>query len=186
MDGVPGAAAQVRTGMTVLAAPDPALVSGADRKAAIAKFQAEAKAALSAVGYPERADPAAINEPMVVLILFILVFYGTMVYGPIAALLVELFPARIRYSAMSLPYHIGNGWFGGFLPTTAFAMVAATGNIYYGLWYPIVVGRHYGRTGIAVSARKRSGKKSMSKHAEASPMADRRRRHLLGVTFPSQ
>jgi hypothetical protein len=62
-----------------------------------------------------------------------------MVYGPIAALLVELFPARIRYSAMSLPYHIGNGWFGGFLPTTAFAMVAATGDIYYGLWYPIVV-----------------------------------------------
>jgi Sugar (and other) transporter len=75
---------------------------------------------------------------MVVLILFILVLYVTMVYGPIAALLVELFPARIRYSAMSLPYHIGNGWFGGFLPTTAFAMVAATGDIYYGLWYPIV------------------------------------------------
>ena len=76
---------------------------------------------------------------MVVLILFVLVLYVTMVYGPIAALLVELFPARIRYSAMSLPYHIGNGWFGGFLPTVAFAMVAATGNIYYGLWYPIVV-----------------------------------------------
>ncbi len=76
---------------------------------------------------------------MVVLVLFILVLYVTMVYGPIAALLVELFPARIRYSAMSLPYHIGNGWFGGFLPTTAFAMVAATGDIYYGLWYPIVV-----------------------------------------------
>jgi hypothetical protein len=76
---------------------------------------------------------------MVVLVLFILVLYVTMVYGPIAALLVELFPARIRYSAMSLPYHIGNGWFGGFLPTTAFAMVAAAGNIYYGLWYPIVV-----------------------------------------------
>lgn len=76
---------------------------------------------------------------MVVLILFILVLYVTMVYGPIAAMLVELFPARIRYSAMSLPYHIGNGWFGGFLPTTAFAMVTATGDIYYGLWYPIVV-----------------------------------------------
>src|SRR6202035_3246787 len=79
------------------------------------------------------------NKPMVVLILFVLVLYVTMVYGPIAALLVELFPARIRYSAMSLPYHIGNGWFGGFLPTTAFAMVAATGDIYYGLWYPVVV-----------------------------------------------
>jgi hypothetical protein len=76
---------------------------------------------------------------MVVLMLWILVIYVTMVYGPIAALLVELFPARIRYSSMSLPYHIGNGWFGGFLPTTAFAMVAATGDIYYGLWYPIVV-----------------------------------------------
>jgi hypothetical protein len=69
----------------------------------------------------------------------VLVLFVTMVYGPIAALLVELFPTRIRYTAMSLPYHIGNGWFGGFLPTTAFAMVAATGNIYYGLWYPIVV-----------------------------------------------
>src|SRR6266404_5236719 len=98
-----------------------------------------AKAALTAVGYPEKADPASINKPVVVLILWVLVVYVTMVYGPIAALLVELFPPRIRYSAMSLPYHIGNGWFGGFLPTTAFAMVAATGDIYYGLWYPIVV-----------------------------------------------
>jgi hypothetical protein len=94
---------------------------------------------LTAVGYPDKADPASINKPMVVLILFVLVLYVTMVYGPIAALLVELFPARIRYSSMSLPYHIGNGWFGGFLPTVAFAMVAATGDIYYGLWYPIVV-----------------------------------------------
>ena len=76
---------------------------------------------------------------MVVAILFYLALLVTMVYGPIAALLVELFPSRIRYSAMSLPYHIGNGWFGGFLPTTAFAMVAATGNIYYGLWYPVTV-----------------------------------------------
>jgi hypothetical protein len=76
---------------------------------------------------------------MVVGILFMLVLLVTMVYGPIAAALVEMFPARIRYTSMSLPYHIGNGWFGGFLPTTAFAMVAATGNIYYGLWYPVVV-----------------------------------------------
>jgi hypothetical protein len=72
-------------------------------------------------------------------ILFILALYVTMVYGPIAALLVELFPTRIRYTSMSLPYHIGNGWFGGFLPTVAFAMVAATGHIYYGLWYPVIV-----------------------------------------------
>jgi MFS family permease len=92
---------------------------------------------LSLADYPEKADPARINKPLVVAILFLLVLYVTMVYGPIAALLVELFPSRIRYSSMSLPYHIGNGWFGGFLPTTAFAMVAATGDIYYGLWYPI-------------------------------------------------
>ncbi len=96
-------------------------------------------AAVSEAGYPAKADQAAINRPMVVAILFILALYVTMVYGPIAALLVELFPTRIRYTSMSLPYHIGNGWFGGFLPTTAFAMVAATGDIYYGLWYPITV-----------------------------------------------
>ena len=95
--------------------------------------------ALSTAGYPLSADSAEVNKPMVVGILFILVLYVTMVYGPIAAALVEMFPTNIRYTSMSLPYHIGNGWFGGFLPTTAFAMVAATGNIYYGLWYPIVV-----------------------------------------------
>ncbi len=100
---------------------------------------AEMDAALAAAGYPAKADPAVIDRSLVVAILFYLVLLVTMVYGPIAALLVELFPSRIRYTAMSLPYHIGNGWFGGFLPTTAFAMVAATGNIYYGLWYPVVV-----------------------------------------------
>ncbi len=139
MDAAPGTIAQIRSGTSTFTAPDPATVSGAQRKAAIAAFQGQVKAALAAAGYPETANPAAINKPMVVLILFIMVLYVTMVYGPIAAMLVELFPARIRYSAMSLPYHIGNGWFGGFLPTTAFAMVAATGDIYYGLWYPIVV-----------------------------------------------
>jgi MFS family permease len=139
VDAPAGTVAQIRSGSNTLTAPDPKVVTGAERKAAIAAFQKETKAVLSAAGYPDKADPAAINKPMVVLILFILVLYVTMVYGPIAALLVELFPARIRYSAMSLPYHIGNGWFGGFLPTTAFAMVAATGDIYYGLWYPIVV-----------------------------------------------
>jgi predicted MFS family arabinose efflux permease len=139
VDAPPGTVAQIRAGETTIAAPDPRAVTGAERKAAIADFQSAAKKALSAFGYPDKADPASINKPMVVLILFVLVLYVTMVYGPIAALLVELFPARIRYSAMSLPYHIGNGWFGGFLPTTAFAMVAATGDIYYGLWYPIVV-----------------------------------------------
>ena len=139
VDAPPGTVAQIRSGETLLTAPDPQVVTGAERKAAIAAFQKETKAALSEAGYPDKANPDTINKPMVVLILFVLVLYVTMVYGPIAALLVELFPARIRYSAMSLPYHIGNGWFGGFLPTTAFAMVAATGDIYYGLWYPIVV-----------------------------------------------
>jgi MFS family permease len=138
-DAPPGTVAKISSGTHVLTAPDPNVVTGKERKAAIAAYQKEVKAVLSAAGYPDKADPATVNKPMVVLILFTLVLYVTMVYGPIAALLVELFPARIRYSAMSLPYHIGNGWFGGFLPTTAFAMVAATGDIYYGLWYPIVV-----------------------------------------------
>ena len=106
------------------------------RKAA---FETELGAALATAGYPAKADSALVNKPLVVAILFLLVMYVTMVYGPIAAALVEMFPTNIRYTSMSLPYHIGNGWFGGFLPTTAFAMVAATGNIYYGLWYPVVV-----------------------------------------------
>jgi MFS family permease len=104
-----------------------------------AAFEKRLGADLTVAGYPAKANPGKINKPMVVLLLFILVLYVTMVYGPIAAMLVEMFPTRIRYTSMSLPYHIGNGWFGGFLPTTAFAIVAATGNIYSGLWYPIVV-----------------------------------------------
>ncbi len=139
VDAPAGTVAQIRSGDTTFTAPDPRVVTGKARKDAIASFQGDVKKALAAAGYPDKASPGAINKPVVVLILFVLVLYVTMVYGPIAALLVELFPARIRYSAMSLPYHIGNGWFGGFLPTTAFAMVAATGDIYYGLWYPIVV-----------------------------------------------
>ncbi len=135
----PGTEATITIGSTVIAPPVTAGLKPEARAAAIKAFQTETKAALAAAGYPEKADPAAINKPMVVAILFILVLYVTMVYGPIAALLVELFPTNIRYTSMSLPYHIGNGWFGGFLPTVAFAMVASTGNIYYGLWYPIVV-----------------------------------------------
>ncbi len=96
-------------------------------------------AAVKAHGYPASADTNDINYPMTVLLLAVLVLFVTMVYGPIAAWLVEMFPTRIRYSGLSLPYHIGNGWFGGFLPATVFAIVAATGNIYSGLWYPIVV-----------------------------------------------
>ncbi|MES1155855.1 MAG: MFS transporter [Pseudorhodoplanes sp.] len=95
--------------------------------------------AIAKHGYPAGANPAEINYPMTVFLLWILVIYVTLVYAPIAAWLVELFPTRIRYSGLSLPYHIGNGWFGGFLPATVFAIVAATGNIYSGLWYPIVV-----------------------------------------------
>jgi MFS family permease len=110
----------------------------------VAKQQGEAftgrlVAALAAAGYPEKADPARIDHPMVLLLLTLLVVYVTMVYGPIAAWLVELFPTRIRYTSMSLPYHLGNGWFGGFLPTIAFALVAASGNMYQGLWYPVAV-----------------------------------------------
>ena len=96
-------------------------------------------AALTAAGYPSKADPAAVNWLMTELVLVIMVIYVTMVYGPIAAFLVELFPTRIRYTSMSLPYHIGNGWFGGVLPLVATAVVASTGNIYSGLWYPIGV-----------------------------------------------
>jgi hypothetical protein len=104
-----------------------------------AAFKKETGAAVKAAGYPSKADNDQINKPMVLLLLFILVLYVTMVYGPIAAMLVEMFPTRIRYTSMSLPYHIGNGWFGGLLPTTAFALVALKGDIYYGLWYPIVI-----------------------------------------------
>jgi MFS family permease len=111
----------------------------ADFKAQFATFDKALGGAITTAGYPAKADMSKVNYPMVVALLFILVVYVTMVYAPIAAWLVELFPARIRYTSMSLPYHIGNGWFGGFLPTISFAMVAATGDIYYGLWYPIVI-----------------------------------------------
>ncbi|MFC4309687.1 MFS transporter [Steroidobacter flavus] len=108
-------------------------------KTANDSFTAQLKGALSKAGYPAKANMAEVNYPMVIALCTYLVILVTMVYGPIAAWLVELFPTRIRYTSMSLPYHIGNGWFGGFLPVTSFAIVAATGNIYNGLWYPIVV-----------------------------------------------
>lgn len=135
----PGATGFIGIGGTRIALPQPDGLSAADRTAAISAFKAEAAAALATAGYPSKADPATMHKPAIVAILFLLVLYVTMVYGPIAALLVELFPTHIRYSSMSLPYHIGNGWFGGFLPTIAFAMVAATGDISYGLWYPVIV-----------------------------------------------
>jgi len=114
-------------------------LSAAEYKKEQDAVTARLKESLAKAGYPAKADMSAFNYPMVILLCTILVIYVTMVYGPIAAWLVELFPARIRYSSMSLPYHIGNGWFGGFLPVTSFAIVAATGNIYNGLWYPVVV-----------------------------------------------
>ncbi|PLQ02365.1 MFS transporter [Cupriavidus pauculus] len=108
-------------------------------KKQIADFKKAVSTEMTAHGYPTKADPAQMNTIMVLVVLVILVIYVTMVYGPIAAMLVEMFPTRIRYSSMSLPYHIGNGWFGGLLPTISFALVAQNGNIYYGLWYPIII-----------------------------------------------
>ena len=132
-----GTTASIKIGDKVIQSYDAKKV--ADPKAAAADFTAKFTEAVNAAGYPAKADPEEINKPMVLAILVILVIYVTMVYGPIAAMLVEMFPTRIRYTSMSLPYHIGNGWFGGLLPTTAFAMVALKGDVYYGLWYPIIV-----------------------------------------------
>lgn len=158
-----GTLASIQIGGTTITAPDPSKLSGDEKKAAIAAFTAkvvgapavaakpaegdkpavEAKPAvegeLAKVGYPAKANPDQINKPLVVAILFYLVLLVTMVYGPIAAMLVELFPSRIRYTSMSLPYHIGNGWLGGLLPAIGFAMVAANGDIYHGFWYPVIV-----------------------------------------------
>ena len=132
-----GSLAQVSIGGTQVPAYEAAGLGKDEAKAKSDAFGKQLKGALTAAGYPDKADPARINKPMTLLLLWLLVIYVTMVYGPIAAYLVELFPTRIRYTSMSLPYHIGNGWFGGFLPTISFALVAATGNMYYGLWYPI-------------------------------------------------
>ncbi len=135
-----GSVAQIRIGDgPVIASVEGGTMSGAEFKAATEKFSKSLGGALKEAGYPAKADPAQINLFMVWVLLLILVIYVTMVYGPIAAWLIELFPARIRYTSLSLPYHIGNGWFGGFLPTVAFALVALTGDIYYGLRYPIII-----------------------------------------------
>src|SRR5690606_19071514 len=115
-----GTTASVRIGERTIAVPDPAGLDAAARGAAVAAFGAAAKAGLDAAGYPDKADPAAVNKLKVIGILCIFGILATMVYGPLAALLVELFPARIRYSSLSLPYHIGNGWIGGFMPTIGF------------------------------------------------------------------
>jgi MFS family permease len=134
-----GAMAVVQVGQVAVPSFDGRGLGKAELDAARKAWQGQIGTVLAAAGYPAKADPAQVNRPLVVGVLFVLMLYVTMVYGPIAAALVEMFPARIRYTSMSLPYHVGNGWFGGFLPPTAFAMVAATGNIYSGLWYPVVV-----------------------------------------------
>jgi MFS-type transporter involved in bile tolerance (Atg22 family) len=138
-----GATARVRIGSgasaTYVDAFDGQSLDKGCFKAASDSFGKQLRAALASAGYPDKADMARVNYPAVIAICAWLVLLVTMVYGPIAAWLVELFPARIRYTSMSLPYHVGNGWFGGFLPVTSFAIVAATGNIYDGLWYPVIV-----------------------------------------------
>ncbi|WP_017461652.1 MFS transporter [Dyella ginsengisoli] len=135
----PGTVAVVSVGGKDLPSFDGSQMAKADFAAKVKAFGEEVGAAVNAAGYPAKADPAMINKPMVMLLLWILVIYVTMVYGPIAAWLVEMFPTRIRYTSMSLPYHIGNGWFGGFLPSVSFGIVAATGDFYAGLWYPIII-----------------------------------------------
>ena len=135
----PAGVATIKIGSTVLQSLDGTGLSGPELKEKMKAFDTSLSEALKTAGYPQKADLDRINYPVVISILTLLVIYVTMVYGPIAAYLVEMFPTRIRYTSMSLPYHIGNGWFGGFLPTVAFAMVAASGDIYQGLWYPIVV-----------------------------------------------
>jgi len=134
-----GTLATIKVGDKTLESYSAVGLSKEDATAKDKEFTGQLKDLIKEAGYPAKADSAQINKPMVLLLLFVLVLYVTMVYGPIAAMLVEMFPTRIRYTSMSLPYHIGNGWFGGLLPTTSFALVAYAGDIYFGLWYPIVI-----------------------------------------------
>lgn len=138
-DDAPGTGpAKITIGETVIESFASTGLPPDEAKAKDGAFKKAVAEALKAAGYPEKADPAKMNKPLMVLLLTIMVIYVTMVYGPIAAMLVEMFPTRIRYTSMSLPYHIGNGWFGGLLPATGAAIVAQTGNMYNGLWYPII------------------------------------------------
>ncbi|MGQ0741349.1 MAG: MFS transporter [Alphaproteobacteria bacterium] len=134
-----GEIARVLVGPTVVDSVEGRTLSREELDEAKSAFAARLKETLAAAGYPEKADPSAVDTSMVVAILLVLMAFAAMLYGPMAAALVELFPTRIRYSGLSLPYHLGIGWFGGFLPATSFAMVAATGDIYFGLWYPVTV-----------------------------------------------
>jgi MFS family permease len=134
-----GTIASIKVGETLLSAFDGSTLPAAEFKSRNAAFKQQLSGVLTSSGYPSNAAPEQINYPVVFLLLFVLSVLGVMTYGPIAAWLVELFPPRIRYTSMSLPYHLGNGWFGGFLPSIAFALIAYTGNIYSGLWYPVSV-----------------------------------------------
>jgi MFS family permease len=134
-----GTPASIKIGETVIPGYTAKGLPADEAKKKDGEFKKGVADALKAAGYPSKADPAKVDKVTVVAILTYLVILVTMVYGPIAAMLVEMFPTRIRYTSMSLPYHIGNGWFGGLLPTTAFAIVAQTGNMYNGLWYPIII-----------------------------------------------
>jgi len=136
MSGPAGTIARINVSATPISSYDGALLDAQDKAAAFSKAVADA---LKAAGNPAAANPTDISYFMTIVMLTILIIYVTMVYGPLAAMLVEMFPTRIRYTSMSLPYHIGNGWFGGMLPLLATAIVASKGNIYAGLWYPIVV-----------------------------------------------
>lgn len=139
LDSAAGSIATIQIGNHILQGFDATTLSADDADAQTRAFTKQLTGALKAADYPTKADPGQVNRGMLLLLLFVLMLFVTMVYGPIAALLVELFPTRIRYTSMSLPYHIGNGWFGGFLPTTTFALVALKGDIYYGLWYPVLI-----------------------------------------------
>ena len=134
-----GTPAVIKVGETTIASYASRGIPADEARAKDAAFKKAVAETLKAEGYPAHADPAKMNKVMLFVILTYLVILVTMVYGPIAAMLVEMFPTRIRYTSMSLPYHIGNGWFGGLLPTMAFAIVAQTGNMYNGLWYPIII-----------------------------------------------
>ncbi len=129
--GLPYSSESVAPGSEVVVTVGDQRINGFD--------EAALRAAIEKAGYPAKADPAAVNETMVVVLIVAMILIATMTYGPLAAVMVELFPTRIRYTSMSLPYHIGNGWFGGFLPTVSFALVVYTGDIFYGLWYPVLI-----------------------------------------------
>ena len=138
-NAAPGTIASVKVGNKTIESFDSVGLSKEESTLKTNSFSKELSSTIAEAGYPAKANADQINKPMVFLLVFLLVLYVTMAYGPTAAALVELFPTKIRYSSLSLPYHIGTGWFGGLMPTTAFALVALEGDIYYGLWYPVII-----------------------------------------------